>query len=44
MEIWHEYAKKVQTGEIVACRKIKQAVARYFDDLENPVISLMKVQ
>ena len=36
MEIWHEYAKKVQSGEIVACRKIKQAVARYFDDLENP--------
>jgi phage terminase len=36
METWHEYAKKVQSGEIVACRKIKQAVARYFDDLANP--------
>ena len=36
MVIWHEYAGKVQSGEIVACKKIKQAVARYFNDLANP--------
>lgn len=36
MEIWHEYAEKIQSGEIVACKKIKQAIARYFNDLNNP--------
>lgn len=36
MAIWQTYAEKVQSGEIVACKKIKQAVARYFDDLANP--------
>ena len=36
MAIWQAYAEKVKTGEIVACKKIKQAVERYFSDLENP--------
>lgn len=36
MAIWHAYAEKIQSGEIVACKKIKQAVARYFNDLNNP--------
>ena len=36
MEIWHDYALKIQSGEIVACKKIKLAVSRYFDDLANP--------
>lgn len=33
---WHRYAEQVQNGEIIACQKIKQAVARYFADLSNP--------
>lgn len=35
MTIWHKYALAVQSGEIVACKRIKQAVSRYFADLEN---------
>ncbi|PJG81965.1 terminase large subunit [Caviibacterium pharyngocola] len=36
MSIWHDYAEQVRTGEIVACKRIKQAVERYFQDLANP--------
>ena len=36
MTPWHDYALKIQSGEIVACKKIKQAVSRYLEDLENP--------
>ena len=36
MEIWHAYAEKIKSGELVACKKIKQAVERYFNDLNNP--------
>ena len=36
MEIWHAYAEKINSGELVACKKIKQAVERYFNDLNNP--------
>ncbi|HDR1003623.1 terminase large subunit [Pasteurella multocida] len=36
MSIWHDYAEQVKSGEIVACKRIKQAVDRYFTDLANP--------
>ena len=36
MEIWQAYAEKIKSGELVACKKIKQAVERYFNDLNNP--------
>lgn len=36
MSVWHEYAEKIRSGEIIACKRIKQAVERYFSDLENP--------
>ncbi|EGT81388.1 putative profilin/allergen [Haemophilus haemolyticus M19107] len=40
MAIWHAYAEKIQSGEIVACKKIKQAVARYFNDFKQPRLFL----
>lgn len=36
MSIWHNYAEKVKSGEIIACKKVKLAVERYFQDLTNP--------
>lgn len=36
MTIWNDYAEAVKNGEIIACKRIKQAVNRYFADLENP--------
>ncbi|MBM2609120.1 terminase large subunit [Pasteurella multocida] len=36
MSQWHTYAEQVKNGEIVACKRIKQAVDRYFADLANP--------
>ncbi|HHE3630578.1 terminase large subunit [Pasteurella multocida] len=36
MSIWHDYAEKVKSGEIIACKKVKLAVERYFQDLTNP--------
>ncbi|HEA3302673.1 TPA: terminase large subunit [Pasteurella multocida] len=36
MSQWHTYAEQVKSGEIVACKRIKQAVDRYFTDLANP--------
>ncbi|MGQ8820312.1 terminase large subunit [Bibersteinia trehalosi] len=36
MNPWHTYAEQIKTGEIIACKRIKQAVERYFADLENP--------
>ncbi|HDR1071358.1 TPA: terminase large subunit [Pasteurella multocida] len=36
MSQWHTYAEQVKSGEIVACKRIKQAVERYFTDLANP--------
>lgn len=35
MREWHTYAEQVKTGKIIACKRIKQAVERYFDDLNN---------
>lgn len=34
---WHEYAEGVKNGKITACKRLKQAVKRYFSDLENPL-------
>lgn len=34
---WHQYAIDVQAGKIPACEALKQAVKRYFSDLNNPV-------
>lgn len=31
-----QYNTKIQSGEIVACKKIKQVYARLVDDIENP--------
>lgn len=36
MNEWHSYAQAVRTGKIIACKRIKQVVERYFSDLENP--------
>lgn len=36
MTAWHEYAVAIKDGEIAACKRIKQAVIRYFSDLEDP--------
>lgn len=36
MNEWQAYAEAVRTGEIKACKRIKQAVERYYADLDNP--------
>lgn len=33
---WHQYAEDVRNGDIPACKRLKQAVNRYFNDLNNP--------
>lgn len=33
---WHQYAIKIKSGKIPACEALKQAVNRYFSDLNNP--------
>lgn len=37
MTAWHEYAEAIKSGEIPACKRLKQAVNRYFSDLNNPL-------
>ncbi|MDR5612563.1 MAG: terminase large subunit, partial [Arsenophonus sp.] len=37
MTDWHQYAEHVRNGDIPACKRLKQAVNRYFNDLNNPV-------
>jgi phage terminase large subunit-like protein len=34
--IWHEYAEDIRSGDIVACKSVKQAVERYFSNLSDP--------
>lgn len=34
---WHRYALMIRDGDIPSCEPVKQAVSRYFDDLNNPV-------
>lgn len=36
MSEWHDYALAVRDNQINACKRIRQAVTRYFADLENP--------
>ncbi|WP_458048052.1 terminase large subunit [Klebsiella pneumoniae] len=36
MTVWDEYANAIKTGEIPACKRVKQAVERYFSDLNDP--------
>lgn len=33
---WHRYALSIKRGDIAACEPVKQAINRYFDDLNNP--------
>ena len=36
LTVWHEYANAIKSGEINACKRVKQAVNRYFSDLNDP--------
>ena len=36
MTAWNEYASAIKSGEIPACKRVKQAVDRYFSDLNDP--------
>ncbi|ORM60124.1 terminase large subunit [Pantoea rodasii] len=36
MTVWHNYANAIKSGEIPACKRVKQAVERYFSDLNDP--------
>lgn len=36
MTVWDEYAQDVKSGKIPACKRVKQAVNRYFSDLKDP--------
>jgi phage terminase large subunit-like protein len=37
MTLWSDYAVAVQSGELLACKTVKQAVDRYYTDLKNPL-------
>lgn len=37
MTAWHEYAEAIKSGKILACARLKQAVNRYYSDLNNPL-------
>ena len=34
---YNDYAEAIKSGEIPACKRVKQAVERYFSDLNNPL-------
>ena len=36
MTVWDDYANAIKSGEIPACKRVKQAVERYFSDLNDP--------
>ncbi|MCQ3846377.1 terminase large subunit, partial [Klebsiella pneumoniae] len=36
MTAWNDYAIAIKSGEIPACKRVKQAVERYFSDLNDP--------
>ncbi|MDC9582784.1 terminase large subunit [Xenorhabdus sp. PR6a] len=36
MNAWEQYALDIQNGTIPACNRLKQAVKRYYNDLNNP--------
>lgn len=33
--MWHKYAEDIRAGAIPACKTVKQAIERYFSDLDN---------
>ncbi|CDH06702.1 putative terminase large subunit [Xenorhabdus bovienii str. oregonense] len=37
MNAWEQYAFDIENGKIPACKRVKQAVKRYFNDLNNPL-------
>lgn len=37
MTVWNDYASAIKSGAIPACKRVKQAVERYFNDLNNPL-------
>lgn len=37
MNAWEQYAEDVRNGRITACNRLKQAVERYYSDLNNPL-------
>ncbi|MDC9589356.1 terminase large subunit [Xenorhabdus sp. XENO-10] len=37
MNAWERYALDVENGRVPACKRVKQAVKRYFNDLNNPL-------
>ncbi|PHM68044.1 terminase large subunit [Xenorhabdus kozodoii] len=37
MNAWEQYAFDIQNGKISACNRLKQAVKRYYNDLNNPL-------
>ncbi|WP_446470320.1 terminase large subunit [Xenorhabdus stockiae] len=37
MNVWEQYAFDIENGTIPACKRVKQAVKRYFNDLNNPL-------
>ncbi|MDC9616165.1 terminase large subunit, partial [Xenorhabdus khoisanae] len=37
MNAWEQYAFDIENGNIPACKRLKQAVKRYFNDLNNPL-------
>ncbi|UEQ28062.1 terminase large subunit [Proteus mirabilis] len=37
MNAWEQYASDIKTGKIPACQRLKQAVERYYNDLNNPL-------
>ncbi|EAA8667505.1 hypothetical protein GTE46_001921 [Salmonella enterica subsp. enterica] len=38
MTAWNDYANDVKTGKIAACKRVKQAVNRYFWGSYTPVL------
>jgi hypothetical protein len=42
LTVWNDYANAIKTGEIPACKRVKQAVERYFSDLNDPVMSSIR--
>ncbi|CDG88868.1 terminase large subunit [Xenorhabdus bovienii] len=37
MNAWEQYAFDIENGKIPACNRLKQAVKRYYNDLNNPL-------
>ncbi|AOM42113.1 hypothetical protein A9255_17065 [Xenorhabdus hominickii] len=37
MNVWDQYAFDIENGTIPACKRVKQEVKRYFNDLHNPL-------